>query len=260
MQKITVKEVKGPLGKGEKKFYAVKDAGGAEYTTFDAKVADLNPGSVIEGEITITVKGEKQYINLGEWKLLEAGPLPAGNGHGGGDRGPYKRDTEGIRFEYELKAYIEGVKHISIEAQTAFNGVVKLLEIAMISEKVDTLVAELSPELWKKALVWAERKFDASMAQQESAPKAPETSRKAPEPSGTGLKTGNGDPIDPEHPFANVGQLLQWAHKEYQLSKATVMEICGVNEQTLSKLNLVDAHIAIVDYIKIFGAGGPIPE
>ena len=254
MQKITVKEVKGPLGKGERKFYAVVDEKGAEFTTFDGKVADLAPGSVIAGEITVTQKGEKTYVNLGEWKLLEAGPLPPENGHKGGqDRGPYKRDTEGIRFEYELKAYIESVKHVSIEAQTAFNGIVKLVEVATISDKIDALVAEFQPDLWQKALAWAESRLALSMKQQESAPEAPETTRKAPEKTGAGLKTAEGDPVDPEHPFGNVGQLLTWAHKTHGLDKAKVMEVCGVDEKTLSKLNLVDAHIAIQDYIAVFG-------
>ena len=260
MQKITVKEVKGPLGKGERKFYAVVDEKGAEFTTFDGKVADLAPGSVIAGEITVTQKGEKTYVNLGEWKLLEAGPLPPENGHKGGqDRGPYKRDTEGIRFEYELKAYIESVKHVSIEAQTAFNGIVKLVEVATISDKIDALVAEFQPDLWQKALAWAESRLDQSMVRK-AIPEAPQKPQKGPEKNGARVTTGNGDPVDPEHPFANVGQLLQWALKEHTLDKATVMEICGVNEQTLSKLNLVDAHIAIVDYIKLFGGGGSIPE
>ena len=255
MQKITVKEVRGPLGKGDKKFYAVVDEKGGEFTTFDAKVSDLTQGSVIEGEITVTVKGDKTYVNMGDWKLLEAGTAPA-QASGGGQ---YKRDTEGIRFEYELKAYIENVKHVSIEAQTAFNGIVKLAEVATISDKIDTLVADLTPELWRKALTWAESRLDQSMVRK-AVPEAPQKPQKGPEKNGARVTTGNGDPVDPEHPFANVGQLLQWALKEHTLDKATVMEICGVNEQTLSKLNLVDAHIAIVDYIKLFGGGGSIPE
>ena len=67
MQKIKVKEVRGPLGKGDKKFYAVVSDDGAEFTTFDTKIASLLPGSVINLEPDI--KGK--YINIKEWSLIE---------------------------------------------------------------------------------------------------------------------------------------------------------------------------------------------
>lgn len=70
MQKITVKEVKGPLGRGENKFYAVVDDKGAEFTTFDAKIKQVIPGSVLEAELRIDGK----YINIVEWKLVEEAP------------------------------------------------------------------------------------------------------------------------------------------------------------------------------------------
>lgn len=69
MQKIMVKEVKGPLGKGEKKFFAVVDEKGAEFTTFDTKIQKVSPGSVLEIELKI----EGKYINIVEWKVIEEG-------------------------------------------------------------------------------------------------------------------------------------------------------------------------------------------
>ncbi len=69
MQKITVKEVKGPLGRGEKKFFAVVDEKGAEFTTFDTKIQNVSPGSVLEIELKI----EGKYINIVEWKIIEEG-------------------------------------------------------------------------------------------------------------------------------------------------------------------------------------------
>lgn len=260
MQKITVKEIKGPLGKGEKKFYAVVDPKGGEFTTFDAGISSVTPGSVIEAEIKV----DGRYVNITEWKVLEAAPAGAGPAPGNGQ---YKRDTEGIRFEYELKAYIESVKHVSIEAQTAFNGIVKLAEVATISDKIDALVATLSPDLWQKALLWAESRLDTSMALK-SPPEAPKGPKAAPAKARPSVNTkgapGPQDPApsegDAPQGFGNVGQLLTWAHKEYGLDRAKVMEICGVNEQTLSKLNLLDAHIAIQDYIEVFGPEGVLPE
>ena len=39
MQKITVKEVKGPLGRGEKKFFAVVDEKGTEFSRVCSKTS-----------------------------------------------------------------------------------------------------------------------------------------------------------------------------------------------------------------------------
>ena len=69
MQKITVKEVKGPLGKGEKKFFAVVDEKGTEFTTFDTKIKSVTIGSILE----IELKVEGKYVNIVEWKVIEEG-------------------------------------------------------------------------------------------------------------------------------------------------------------------------------------------
>lgn len=74
MQQITVKEVRGPLGKGERKFYAIKDEKGAEFTSFDAKLTNIKTGSVLEIECEISGK----FINIKEWKLISEPPAPAG--------------------------------------------------------------------------------------------------------------------------------------------------------------------------------------
>lgn len=234
MQKITVKEVKGPLGKGDKKFYAIKDSEGAEFTTFDKAIADLAPGSIIEAEVI--VKGK--YLNLGEWKLLEAGAAPA---RGNGAQGPYKRDIEGIRFEYELKAYLEQVKNTSIEGQTAFNGLVKLAELLPTHGNV------IPVPLFEKAMQWAEMKLDASMAASKAVPEAAERAKVSSGKTQAGGKPapkGNGEPSYPE----NIGQLLQWSLDNYGITRAVFMTIIGVDEAGLSKVNLVDAKQAIEDH------------
>lgn len=69
MQKITVKEVRGPLGKGEKKFFAVVDEKGAEFTTFDTKIKDVAVGSILDVELRV----EGKYVNITEWKVIEEG-------------------------------------------------------------------------------------------------------------------------------------------------------------------------------------------
>jgi len=247
MQKITVKEIRGPLGKGEKKFYAVKDPQGAEFTTFDPKIAEVTPGSVIEAEIE--VKG--QYVNLTEWKLLTAAPAGAGPAPG---NGPYKRDTEGIRFEYELKAYLDKVKNASIEAQTAFNGIVKLAELVALKDDPKEAERVLPIALWQKAMQWAESRLDTSMAQK-APPEAPKRPKAAPEKAQPSVNT-NGDPEGESSPggFENLGQLLTWAFKVHGYDKAMVMEILGIKaDADLPKINLLDAHVAICDYVEMFG-------
>jgi len=245
MQKITVKEVRGPLGKGEKKFYAIKDGEGAEFTTFDSKVTELGPGSVIEAEVI--VKGK--YLNLGEWKVLEAAPPRSGNGAG---EGRYKRDVEGIRYEYNLKAYLENLRNASIEAQTAFNGVVRLAEL--VSLKGDPKEAErvLPLDLWNKALNWAGAKLDGAPQTKppEIASDAPQTGKKAPKKNGGG-DTPSGGENGPDS-FGNVGQLLKWALDTHGLERSKVMEIIGADEGTLPKVDLASAKQAVEDHIAIF--------
>ncbi len=68
MQQITVEAVKGPLGKGEKKFYAVKAEGiKKEFTSFDTRLAALKPGTVLEIEPVM----EGDYVNIKSgWKVI----------------------------------------------------------------------------------------------------------------------------------------------------------------------------------------------
>jgi len=76
VQQITVKEVKGPLGRGEKKFYAVVDDKGAEFTTFDSKVSHIPVGSIINLE----PKVEGRYVNIVKWELVKEAPHPPAPG------------------------------------------------------------------------------------------------------------------------------------------------------------------------------------
>jgi hypothetical protein len=237
MQQITVKEVRGPLGKGEKKFWAIKDPQGGEFTAFDASIAKLTPGSIIEAEIE--VKGK--YVNITKWTLIEAGPAVTQQGAGGGT---YKRDTEGIRFEYELKAYLQAIERASIEAQTAYNGLIKVLELITISPAAEKLVEKLAPGILKKALAYAESRLDIAMASKPpQSPKAPPETEKA----------GGTSPGKAEKPsktdFKNVGELLTWA-LEQGINRTKFLEITQTTEATLPKLNLLDAKQALDEYLK----------
>jgi len=128
LQKITVKEIRGPLGKGDKKFYVVVDEKGAEFTTFDTKIAKVTPGSIIEAD----VKVEGKYVNIAEWKVLEDAPasLP------GSGKTPEQFDAE----------------RRSIEAQVAFKGIIQLIEQEAI-QKTDFVPGDLKTSVydWARA-------------------------------------------------------------------------------------------------------------
>jgi len=230
MQKITVKEVKGPLGKGEKKFYAVVDTEGAEFTTFDSAVKQITPGSILE--IEPEVKGK--YLNIKEFKVIEEG---AGESKASTNGGGYKRDTEGIEFEYRLKARLEQIKNASIEAQTAYNGIIT----AACAGKL-----LFTGEVAMKAFKWAEAKLDASM-------KAPAAEPKPVVKSEMKVETGKGEEVDPDAPFANVGKLLQWCDDK-DIDRPTFMEIVGCTEASIAKVNIPDAYQKVKERLeeKIF--------
>lgn len=243
MQQIIVREVRGPLGKGEKKFYAIKDDKGGEFTTFDPSVSKLTPGSIIEAEIKV----EGKYVNIQEWKLIEAGPANAQPGAGG----QYKRDTEGIRFEYELKAYLQGIERASIEAQTAYNGLIKVLELVSISPTTEKFIHKLAPGILQKALAYAESRLDAAMASKPpQSPKAPPETQKA-----SATPKGKEKGQSPEG-FKNVGELLTWALQQ-GISRIKFLEITGATEADIAKLNLVDAKQALDDYLLFRVEGDP---
>ncbi len=146
MQQIIVKEIKGPLGKGEKKFYAVVDDKGAEFTTFDTAVSKITPGSKIEAEIKV----EGKYVNISSWKVIEEAPLTNGKGQ---DR--YKRDIDGIEFEYRLKAKLQEIDRKSIEAQTAYKSIMELA-----TKHETSLISGRFADVFDMALDWAKSRLE----------------------------------------------------------------------------------------------------
>lgn len=143
-QKITVKEVRGPLGKGEKKFFSIKDDKGGEFTSFDTKLANIKPGSVLEAEVEVS----GQYINLKEWKVISE-PSPEAP-----SSTTYRRDTEGIEFEYRLKAHLQEIERKSIEAQSAYRGIMELA-----AQELPKEISGKFGEVFDLALDWAKARL-----------------------------------------------------------------------------------------------------
>ena len=246
MQKVKITDIQIKTGTNDKGAWTntrITGDDNAVFGTFHKGASQLKIGDVIELEPI--VKGKN--INFDKFNVLESGPaiMASDSGKSGSQ---YKRDTEGIRFEYELKAYLQGIERTSIEAQTAFNGIVKLAEVAAVNDNMNTLIKAIAPNIWQKALEWAESKLAANMTSE-----APQRPKDAPETSKPSVTTATGQQVDPSHPFANVGQFLQWAKDHYGLDRAKAMEIVGADEKTLPKINLADAHVAILDFVKIFG-------
>lgn len=73
MQKVTINNVKTKSGKnqkGEWELVIITGEDGAEFTSFDKKLKDLQTGDVIEIEPEITTKDGKTKINIKEYKLV----------------------------------------------------------------------------------------------------------------------------------------------------------------------------------------------
>ena len=201
MQKITVKEIRGPLGRGEKKFYAVVDDKGAEFTTFDTKIAQVTPGSVLEVELKV----EGKYVNITEWKVIEEGKPSVSPGNG---RTSYGKTPE--QFDAERR---------SIEAQVAFKGIIEL------SVKGKVWPAELEERLIKisnLALDWAEVRLKGTIPSTATGvtekPKEQPVDKKVSPPSASTQEA-----IDNGH-FENVGQFLTACNKKFGMSRSQVLK------------------------------------
>ncbi len=116
---ITIKSVRsvktGTNKKGEWELIAVVSQKGTEYTTFDKKVKHLGEGSVIEiGE------PEEKDGKFSFAKVVEIVKEASGSAEGEKAPGPagYKRDIDGIKAEYDLKAVLQARERVSIEGQS----------------------------------------------------------------------------------------------------------------------------------------------
>lgn len=243
--KIIVKSVQTKSGEKDGKLwelFIVTSMKGTEYVTFDTKVRNLGEGSEIEiGEPEEVKKGKYTSYKFDSVEVLKE--IKAGvTGEGRKEPGNYKRDIEGIAFEYELKASMQAIERASIEGQTAY---IKVMELA--STGLDD--AEFK-KLFKKALQWAEAKLDESIEKVTpkpvTKPTMKATAKSADKPA---VVTGTGQVVDPEYPFLHIGALLKW-WTDNSGTRKTFMEVLKIKEADFPQVNLAEAHQVLKDYLK----------
>jgi len=192
LQKIVVKEVRGPLGKGEKKFYAVVDDKDAEFTTFDTKITEVIPGSTLEVELKVTGK----YVNIIEWKVVEEGKASVTPSNG---KTVFGKTPE--QFDAERR---------STESQTAFTSIVRLIEQEAIL-KVNFVPGDL------KELV-----FDWARARLQKVSQMPPQAPQKPKEGVIGESKEKG--------FENAGQFLTKCKEVFDLNRTQVIEALAIND------------------------------
>jgi hypothetical protein len=237
--RITIKSVRtaktGTGQKGPWELIAVTSSKGTEYTTFDKKVKHLGEGSVIEIGEPDEKDGKLSFKEVVEVVKEVAPAAPGGNGK---EPGGYKRDTDAIQLEYELKAGMQAIERASIEAQTAFNGIITLMGAAIAADKVDDQLRRAV----EKALKWAEDKLDNKLSK---APVPAKAMEKKPAPGKAEEKAEE----KPEPRFAHIGALLNYC-AEYGIDRAQAMKIWQVKDADLARLDIDSAATLIDDYIR----------
>jgi len=145
------------------------------------------------------------------------------------DGKPVKQPYTGPRGNFS-KGY-DPLERPSIEAQTAYNGIIQLLVHKII---------DMNHKNAQKATQWAEKKLEANLQPPPSnviSGKANEAQQK---PNPETIKNGE---------FKNVGQLLT-AVSKLGISRATFMELLHCSEEDLPKVDLREAWEAMQDYAK----------
>lgn len=237
MQKAIIEQVKEVKARreGGKDFYSVKlQDVKKEITTFDSKILQAGSGDTLEFETVLS----GDFINLKDgWKLIKQ-TSSTSSGHNG-PTGVYKRDIEAIRAEYDLKAQMQAIERASIEAQTAYNGIIQLAHSILASERRE--FPDRLSQLYEKALKWAETKLDDKISVPQKA--ATKTAEKAK------VTTSSGQEVDPNAPFPHIGALLKhWADRGIDRSK--VIQIIKCKETDLPQVNIVDAHLLLQEWAK----------
>lgn len=217
MQNIKVKEVRGPLGKGDKKFYAVVDEKGGEFTTFDTKVKNIPPGSIIK----IDPKIDGKYVNIASWEMVEE----AANTSQVSGKTSNGKTSEDVALE-----------RASIEAQVAFKGAIRLLEAAAwpdrFNEEIEALVHD--------AVKWGRSRFTPYFAEPKarSDKAAPQQASNVQSPKEE--KSGND--------FDNAGQFLTKCKEIWSLDRSHVMEIAGVKE-LFDQAQFAKAYLKVTEHM-----------
>jgi len=227
MQELVIDRVEEKTPRsGGKPFYVVYGQNGEEITDFDPAFKGFGKGTRINFEPKI----DGTHTNFARWEMIEL--IEAAPGGNDGPPSPSKSDTEGIRYEYQLKARLQATELASMEARTAFNGVVELVKAGKLGVG-DTKATE--------ALEWASARIAASKVAQQTE---------------TDVETGAGEPItDPKAPFPNIGALLLWCSKlDPPISQAEFLKIVGVKEEELPRVDIPTAFQLVKDHQAAKGA------
>lgn len=198
MQELVIDRVerKMPKKEGGNPFYVVYGQAGEEMTTFDEALYGFGKGT----RLNVEPKVNGRHVNITDWALLEevkgTGPAPGGAPPGGG--GSYKKDVDGLREEYRLKAGLVARERASIEAQTVYNGAVAVITCPGGYDSLPAATKDALHELIREAIKWGKARFTAAPVppaapepEKESA--TAEAPKQAPPAGGNGLpefKTG----------------------------------------------------------------------
>lgn len=246
MQKVKIAEVsikKGTNDKGPWTNTRVTGEDGAVFGTFSDSAQNIAKGDLIELEPV--VKGKN--INFSEWNMLEKGTGSASTESAAAAApasGAYKRDVEGIRFEYQCKAQIVKGERASIEAQTAYNGALRLLQDGTtwpdrFHDEIDALVHE--------AIVWGRARIAENLAT--PIPSTAAGSPPAPSTPDAPVETPVSLPyVEPDDPFAHIGALLAWC-KNYGIDRPTFIQIVKCDENAIKGLDVEKTFALVKAYI-----------
>jgi len=220
---------------------------GTEYTTFDAGVLKLGPGSVIDIGDPVIKGGKlsfKELVSLVSEGQASEAPVPGPSESSGA--GAYKRDTEAIRLEYGLKAHLQAIERASIEAQTAYNGIMRLSSIPGIELTDDSAAA------YEEAIAWARAKMAATLANQgpSETTGAKSDTGKAAAPGEAPAPAAEGTPTALS--FPHLGALLQWCATK-GIDRKGFMKLVGATEATLPHVDIEAAFQAVTDHLREYG-------
>lgn len=240
LQKVNVKSVSRKEGTGEKGPWtntSVTGEDGAVFGTFSKSALEIAAGDLIE--LDPVVKGK--YINFSDWNMLEkgTGSVPAASTSASPNGGGFKRDIDGIRFKYQCKAQIVKGERASIEAQTAFKGIIELApQLGQYPELV---------EVFQEAIAWARSKMAASLAN--PAPSEAAGATPAPSTADAPVETPVSLPyVEPDEPFAHIGALLAWC-KNYGIDRPTFIQIAKCDENAIKGLDVEKTFALVKAYI-----------
>ncbi len=206
-----IREGDGSDGKHAYKWVSVMaDDGsekGTEYTTFDAGVLKLGPGSVIDigdpGTKDGKLKFKKVEKVISEVAAVVTPPPP----------GPTRETSP---EEWKEKQLIE---RASFEAQTAYKGAIELLAARGMAEE--------GKELIEAALVWGIKRLNPTL--QEALTTMPHLARPEDQKERKTVKPG-------EPHFENPGQLFEKTNK-YGVMRGDILKRYSISEKEVSKIN-----------------------